>query len=206
METNTTQTSTTQATQQQNAQVAQQAAQTTPPAFDYDKLAGIIAGKQTATEDTVLRGYFKQQGLTKEEMDQAINAFKQQKAANQPDVNALQGQITAAQQAQQAAQEAAVQAQIQAQATMVAVSLGIDTKTIPYVLKMADLSQAAGQDGKINEESLKTALGKVLEDIPALKGAQTSSAGFVQIGTDGRNTPQQTSVDEQLDRIFGVKK
>ena len=53
--------------------------------FDYEKLAQIIAGKQTATEDSVIRGYFKQQGLSKEEMDSAIKAFKAEKAKNDPE-------------------------------------------------------------------------------------------------------------------------
>lgn len=52
---------------------------------------------------------------------------------------------------------------------MASVELGIDAKTIPYVLKMADLSQVVGQDGKINDEILKAALNKVLEDVPGLK-------------------------------------
>ena len=59
------------------------------PQFDYDKLASLIAGKQTVTEESVLKGYFKQQGLSKEQMDQAIADFKQQQAANQPDVVGL---------------------------------------------------------------------------------------------------------------------
>lgn len=164
--------------------------------IDYEKLANLVAGKQAATEDSVLRGYFKQQGLSKEDADQAIAVFKQQKAASQPDVNALQQQATQA-------QAAAAQAQLQAAATMAAVSLGIDAKTIPYVLKMADLSQAAGQDGKINEETLKNALNKVLEDVPALKPQTAGSTGFVQVGaTSGQ---QQTSASEDaLKKAFGL--
>ena len=52
--------------------------------IDYDKLAQIIAGKQTATEDSVIRGYLKQQGLSKEEMNKAVEAFKAEKAKNDP--------------------------------------------------------------------------------------------------------------------------
>lgn len=47
-----------------NGQTGQQ-----PFQFDYDRLANIVAGKQSATEDSVLRGYFKQQGLTKEQAE-----------------------------------------------------------------------------------------------------------------------------------------
>lgn len=161
------------------------------PQFDYDKLASLIAGKQTVTEESVLKGYFKQQGLSKEQMDQAIASFKQQQAANQPDVAGMQNQLTAAQAAAQAAK-------VETAATMMAVSLGLDAKTIPYVLKMVDLSQAVGQDGKINEETLKTALNTVLEAVPALKPQADGKTGFTQIGTGGNPAqhPQQTTANQ----------
>lgn len=57
----------------------------------------MLDGTLAAKEDTALKAYFKQQGLSEEEMKQAIAGFKQQKAAQQPDVNALQTQITQAQ-------------------------------------------------------------------------------------------------------------
>ena len=85
------------------------------------------------------------------------------------------------------AQEAAKQAQIQNAAILAAVSLGIDAKTIPYILKMADLSQAVGQDGKVNEENLKAALNKVLEDVPGLKPQAAGTTGFVQVGAASGN-------------------
>lgn len=159
------------------------------PAIDYAKIQQMLEGTLAAKEDTALKAYFKQQGLSQQEVEQAIAAFKQQKAANQPDVNALQGQVTEAQKQAAAAQAAARQAQIESAATVMAATLGIDAKTIPYVLKMADLGQVMGQDGKINEETLKTSLNKVLEDIPALKPQAYGSSGFVQVGA--ANNQQQ---------------
>ena len=155
------------------------------PQFDYEKLASLIAGKQSVTEESVLKGYFKQQGLSKEQMDQAIAAFKQQQAANQPDIAGMQNQITEGQAQVAAAQKAAVRAQVQAAATMVAVSLGIGAQSIPYVLKMADFKDAVGQDGKINDEVLTNAINKVLEDVPQLKPQTDGKTGFTQIGTGG---------------------
>ena len=172
------------------------AQQTQELAIDYEKLAQIVQGKQSVAEDSALRGYLKQQGLSKEQMDQAIATYKQQQAANQPDVGALQ---THAAQAQAAAQ----QAQIQAVATIAAVGLGIDAQTIPYVLKMADLSQVMGEDGEINDEALKTALNKVLEDVPALKPAPAGQAGFVQVGASSGSSQQQTT-DDALKKAFGL--
>jgi len=172
------------------------AAPAAAPAIDYDKIIQLVEGKQAATEDSVLKGYLKQQGLSQEEMSQAIAAFKQQKAASQPDVNAMQTQLTQA-------QAAAQQAMIDKAATMTAISLGLDVKSIPYLLKMADLSQAMGQDGKINEETMKNALNKVLEDVPALKPQPAQASGFVQVGTTGTGQ-QQTATDDALKQAFGL--
>ena len=170
--------------QQTQTQTGQQASL----AIDYAKIQQMLGGTLAAKEDTALKAYFKQQGLSQEEVEQAIAAFKQQKAASQPDVAALQQQATQA-------QALAQQAQMQAAATMAAVSLGIDAKTIPYVLKMADLSQVMGQDGKINDEALKAALNKVLEDVPALKPQAPGTTGFIQVGVA---SGQQQTANEPM--------
>lgn len=182
--------------QQTPPAVGQQAQTGQSPAIDYSKIQQMLEGTLSAKEDTALKAYFKQQGLSEEEMKQAITTFKQQKAAQQPDVGALQTQLA---QAQAAAQKA----MIDNAATMTAISLGLDAKTIPYVLKMADLSQVMGQDGKINEETLKTALNKVLEDVPALKPQPGQATGFVQVGASG-GTGQQQTTDDALKKAFGL--
>lgn len=166
------------------------------PAIDYAKIQQMLDGTLAAKEDTALKAYFKQQGLSQQEAEQAMAAFKQQKAANQPDVGAMQAQLAQA-------QAAAQQAQVQSAATMAAVSLGIDAKTIPYVLKMADLSQAVGQDGQVNEETIKTELNKVLEAVPALKPQAAGATGFTQIGTGGNPSqqPQQTTPSQQTPQV-----
>ena len=108
------------------------------------------------------------------------------------------------QQAQQA-QAAAQQARIQAAATMAAVGLGIDAKTIPYVLKMADLGQVMGQDGTINDDNMKAALNKVLEDVPALKPQAAGTTGFTQVGTGG-NPSQQAQQTTQTQQAQAASK
>ena len=64
------------------------------PTIDYGKIQQMLSdGTLAAKEDTALKAYFKQQGLTQQEVEQAIAAFKQQKAANTPDVGAMQIQL-----------------------------------------------------------------------------------------------------------------
>lgn len=178
----------------QNPQGEQQ-----PSAIDYAKIQQMLDGTLAAKENTALNAYFKQKGLSPQEAEQAIAAFKAEKAKNQPDVAGLQAQIT---QMQSAAREA----QLEKEATLVAVGLGLDAQSIPYVLKMADFSQAAGQDGKISADAVKNAINKVLEDVPALKPQAAGSTGFIQVGAGGSGQEQAGAVDAELDRIFGVKK
>lgn len=173
----------------------QQQATPQTPEFDYEKLASLINGKQSVTEDTVLKSYFKQQGLSKDEMDSAIAEFKKKKAESTPDISQLQADKTKAEQQ-------ALKAVIEAKAQMIAFTLGIDAKTIPYVLKLADLSQLS-LDSK--DEDVQAVLNKVLEDVPALKPTQDASpSGFQQVGApSGGNNSSQT--DEALKRAFGIK-
>ena len=151
-----------------------------PAQIDYEKLASIVSGKQTATEDSVLKGYFKQQGLSGDEMQQAIATFKEQKVKNTPDVSKLQNDVTAE-------RSARLQAVVNQNATLEAIKQGIDVKSIPYLLKMADFSAVTDDKGNINAEKLTEAVKKVLEDIPALKGAdgENSNNGIQKIGGDG---------------------
>lgn len=166
-------------------------------AFDYDKLAQLITGRTSAAEDAALKGYFKQQGLSQQEAEQAMAAFKAEKQKNQPNVGAMQQELA---QAKLSAQ----QAEIKTAATLAAVGLGIDPKTVPYILKMADLAGAIGQDGKLNEENVKNAINKVLEDVPALKPSNAGNAGFMQVGAGGNSDNQQQNNEDALKKAFGL--
>ena len=165
--------------------------------IDYDKIQQMLNRTLKAKEDTALKAYFKQQGLSQEEVEQAINTFKQQKAANTPDVNAMQTQLIQA-------QDAAQKAQVENAAIMQAAQLGIDSKRIPFVLKLADLSEVVDKEGKNNDETLKVQLNKVLEALPELKPQANQQTGF-QIGASGSNQ-QQGNQNDQLASIFGNKK
>lgn len=167
-----------------------------PVDIDYAAAAEVVAGKQAAVVDSVLKGYFKQKGLSREDADQAITAFKEQQKAQQPDVEGLQ---TQAAEATQTAQKA----RVESKATLAAVKIGIDAESIPYVLKLADFSQAVGAEGEIKEDAVKAALEKVLEDVPALKPEPAGQTGFVQVGASG-GSKQTTNSDDALKAAFGL--
>lgn len=184
-----------QSGQQSNAEGTQQEGQS-GQTFDYEKLASIISGKQNVAEQTVLKNYFKEQGLSKEEAESAIRSFREQKKANEPDVHELQQQI---QQARTAANEAV----IQKEGILLGIEMGLDAKSVPYVLKLADTSKAIAEDGTVDQEELKKAINQVLEDVPALKPDREEGAGIHKLGSDGSGAGGQGDQSSQIAGIFG---
>lgn len=175
-----------------------------PQGIDYDKLASILDGRQKATEESVLKGYFKEQGLSGEEVAQAIEAFKTQRAAQQPDIPGMQASIEKLQQEIANAQQAATRAKVENVVIIEAMKLGIDPKATPYLTRMADLSDVGDASGNISSEKVAQALGKVLDDLPALKPSATQQAGF-RVGGEGGKNEQPPSDDKALRAAFGIK-
>ena len=180
-----------ESTARESQQIDNNPAQSTPE-IDYDKIASIVEGKQKVAEDTVLKNYFKNQGLTGEEMAQAISSFKSQKASAQPDVNALQEEL-------RVAQAQALQTRIESNLQLAAMKQGVGSNVLPYVLKLADQTNLT-LDSK--SEDFEAVIAKVLEDVPAFKPESTTSTGFTQVGSTG--TAKQSTTNDELLRAFGI--
>ena len=162
------------------------------PEIDYDKIASIVEGKQKVAEDTVLKNYFKQQGLSGEEMAQAISSFKSQKASAQPDVNALQEEL-------REAQTQALQTRIESNLQLAAIKQGVDSNVLAYVLKLADSTNLTLES---KGEDYEAVIAKVLEDVPAFKQEATASTGFTQVGSTG--AAKQSTTNDELLKVFGI--
>lgn len=170
--------------------------------IDYDKIASLVEGKQKVAEEQVLKGYFKQQGLSAEEMTSAIEMFKKDKASKVPNIEELKGQISAKDSLIAEANKKWLDAETTLEAYRIAPSLGVDPTALPYVLKMADTSQVV-KDGKVDADALKDAINKVLTDLPQLKAdPEVNNKGF-KIGAD--NEQKKSASNDELARIFGVK-
>lgn len=186
-----------------NEQAGQQGNQNNQQAagVDYDKIQAMLDNATAKKENAVLKSYFQQQGLSEDEISQAIATFKQnkqQQTEQQQNANAnLQNEVAAA-------QKVAEQAQIELAATKVAMTLGIEAKTLPYVLKMADFSKVKGVDGKVSEDNIKASLEQVLKDVPALKPSMENNAGF-QIGAPGNNGNGNPGNNDAIRKLFGLK-
>lgn len=159
--------------------------------IDYNKIQEIIEGRNAKTEDSVLKAYFQKQGLSPEEMESAINAFKTQKA-NQ--ANAQNKELTDTQASLQKVQLENQRLKIEKKAYDFVDDLNVDNKTMPYLLKMADFNNCIGKDGNVLEDTLKAALQKVVDDIPGLKKQLNGVVG-ITVGADtNNNTNSNNSV------------
>ena len=165
--------------------------------IDYDKIQAIVDGRNAKTEDSILKSYFQQQGLSEEEMKTAIVDFKNNKAQKEKEANENSLNL----QNENASLKAQVlQMQINQVANQCALEIGVDAKTIPYLIKMADLKTAVNDKGEVVKDEITNALTKVLEDLPQLKSQNTQNKGFVKIGAENNNA--QPSVDDVLKNIF----
>lgn len=165
--------------------VAQQNTGTQP--VDYDKIQGMIDSRNQRNEDAILKSYFQKQGLSEDEMNTAIQSFKtkreQDSKQQKVDNENLQNQLKD--------KDAVILKQnIEHEALLQALELGVDTKTIPYLTKLADFSNVVDEKGTIDGEKVKEALNKVLTDVPGLKKSKEEGTEGVQVGADTSNSAQ----------------
>ncbi len=151
--------------------------------IDYNKIQEMIDGRNAKTEDSILKSYFEKQGLSKEEMESAINTFKTQKA-NQ--ANAQNKELSDVQASLKQKELENQRLRIEKKAYDFAYDLNIDNKTMPYLLKMADLNNCVDKEGNVLEDTLKTALENVIADVPGLKKQVQGTVG-ITVGADTNN-------------------
>lgn len=141
-------------------------------AIDYDKIQKILSGTLQAKEETVLKSYFKGQGLSQEDAEKAISEFKAKQKENTPDVSKLTADIDKAK-----AENNSLKMKL---ATMsMADELSFDVKNVDYILSAASskIGNVLKDDGSIDNEKLKEALKKFLDDVPGFKKT-TQGRGF----------------------------
>lgn len=156
-------------------------------AIDYDKIQSMIDARNQRNEQSVLKSYFQQQGLSEEEAKEAISTFKTQREENNKKqlegTQNLQDQLTKT-------QRELLESRIDKEAYIQAHELGVDIKTIPYLTKLADFSNVSNEKGEIVGEKVKEALNKVLTDVPSLKPEKDTGTIGVKVGADASNSSQ----------------
>ena len=169
--------------------------------FSPDQMAAIdkIASERSQrAEQSALRSYFQQQGLSDDQAAEAIKAYKESQKSKLPPEAAAQIEAADKRAAEALAQASTVL--VQAEARIQASTLGIRPDRIDAVFEHAKLSEVKVKDGKVDSEGAKKALEAVLTKFPEWK-VEAQQPGF-RVGSDGNNKPG--SDDDVLRRAFGL--
>ena len=172
--------------------------------IDYEQLADVISRRTSGTEDKVLQGYFKQQGLSSEQAAEAIRQYKEsQKQKRDDEVNRVRNM-----EQENARLKLQIQnADIDKELTTLATKEGVSAEKLPFLLKMVEREGIIDQEGNLQSDKAKAALETVLKAFPEFKGS-ASGSGIQPLvgGNGGSGNGGASATDAALDAIFGIKK
>lgn len=149
-----------------------------------EEMNRIVSERAKSASESALKDYFKKQGMTQEEAETALNAYREeQKKKKTPEQ--IENEAKAA---VKAANDKLVLAECKVQAA----ALGVPANNIPGVIRLADgLDKVSVKDdGTVDADAVKKALNDVLKAYPAMKGEQKEPS----LGS-GSN-PQEPSKDK----------
>lgn len=172
--------------------------------IDYEQLADVISRRTSGTEDKVLQGYFKQQGLSSEQAAEAIRQYKESRKQKRDDeVNRVRNM-----EQENARLKLQIQnADIDKEITTLATKEGVSAEKLPFLLKMVERDGIIDQEGNLQSDKAKAALETVLKAFPEFKGS-ASGSGIQPLvgGNGGSGNGGASATDAALDAIFGIKK
>ena len=166
--------------------------------FDYDKLAEAIAKRNASHETAVLKGMLKEQGMTKEEVDEAVKQYKQNKANKAKEEQKRIDDILAE---NQRYKEAEIAKQVNGEASNIAKEIGVREDRIETLIALCDRSKFTDDKGVINKEEMKKELETKLNTVPEFKNKRQVTIQSVKGNTQ---TPHEmTDEEEYRKRKYG---
>lgn len=175
--------------------------------IDMEEAARIAGERSERAERAALAAYYRKQGLTEEEVTQAIEAFKTDKAARleaeKNDLTALQRRVEEYERKESEILRKANRRLVRVEAKEQAIALGVRVDRSDYAIRLADLSKVeVDENGQVDETAVREALEQILNDFPELKVASSSEDGHgFKLGSPGQK--QQLGTSKQIASIFG---
>lgn len=169
--------------------------------FDYDKLAEAIAKRNASHETAVLKGMLKEQGLTKEEVDEAVKQYKQNQANKAKEEQKRIDDILAE---NQRYKEAEIAKQVNGEASKIAKEIGVRDDRIETLIALCDRSKFTDDKGVINKEEMKKELEAKLTTVPEFKNKKQVTIQSVK--TNAQTPHEMTDEEEYRKRKYGKNK
>ena len=167
-------------------------------AIDNGRIEQIVNSRA----DSIIKSVMKQHGLTGDELDAALKAYKEQKTqqseAEKKRISDMEIRLR-----EYEAKEADYK--INSSLHKLANDEGVSLDKIPYLEKLISKEGLIDEKGNVKEDAVKEQMNAVLKSFPDFKGSSNNQgdAGYKPIGGAGGITPSNT-VDAQLDAIFGI--
>lgn len=184
--------------QNTQAQATTGTQQTTTPEIDYNKIEAMIIKGVQQKESAILKSYFEQQGMTEDEVKNAVSQYKANKTKTADEQKNAYADM---QKENEQLRAQILQSNINSKAFDIGLDMGVDKNAVAYLIKMADLSKVVDEKSEISEEAIKNAFEQVLKDVPALKASTNSNEGF-KVGADSYK--QENDKTNMLRKVAGL--
>ena len=169
--------------------------------FDYDKLAEAIAKRNASHETAVLKGMLKEQGLTKEEVDEAVKQYRQNQANKAKEEQKRIDDILAE---NKRYKEAEIAKQVNDEASKIAKEIGVRDDRIETLIALCDRSKFTDDKGVVNKEEMKKELEAKLTSVPEFKNKKKVTIQLVK--TNVQTPHEMTDEEEYRKRKYGKNK
>lgn len=168
--------------------------------IDYGKLEEIINKGINQKENSILKSYFSQQGLSEEEMKEAISNFKNSRKTeeekNNKDFENLTNNYANLQ--KQFNQE-----KINNALNLALIKKGLTEEQIPFISKMVEVDGILNDKSEINKEKLNENIENVFKAFPNLLNKKEDKP-LIKVGTSSDNSQYDESSDALLRKAFGL--
>lgn len=169
-------------------------------AIDNGRIEQIVNSRA----DSIIKSVMKQHGLSGDELDAALKAYKEQKTQQSESEKKRISDMEIRLKEYEAKE---IDYKINSSLHKLANDEGVSLDKIPYLEKLISKEGLVDEKGNVKEDAVKEQMNAVLKAFPDFKGSSNNQgeAGYQQIGGAGGNGSSNT-VDAQLDAIFGIAK
>ena len=165
--------------------------------IDYGKLEEIINKGINQKENSILKSYFSQQGLSEEEMKEAISNFKKSKKSEEEKNNKEYETLT---NNYANLQKQFNQEKINNALNLALIKKGLTEEQIPFISKMVEVEGVLNDKSELNKEKLNENIENVFKAFPNLLNKKEDKP-LIQIGTS--NTSDNVGDDNLFNFNFG---
>ena len=157
-----------------------------------EELIGKLDDLVNKKNERIVKSILKDNGIVDEkEIEEILNTYKGKQKSLQEENAKLKETISTT--------------QLNSMVKEISSELGISSKNIEYVKKLADLTNAKDDNGQYVQESIKKAIEQVVNDIPALiEKKQINKEQIKSFGAE-KKTPDDTTSYEKIRRVMGLK-